>query len=200
MTGSADSAASTAAFHEMVLAVTPDCSRGLIAGLIIGSGAGGQAYTDLEDDLAKPSLGSRLRELVGLQAAASRVIVDDQIRQLLHRHARRLESETGARIIAERQVQSGHFAFSYRAYTRPHAQEIRGLLGSLPSGVQLADHRAEEKVDPRAAGVEAYTPAHEYELKGEGRLRGRIDQIIEARRPLAAHPFVQVERIELDYA
>lgn len=200
MTSSADSAASGAAFHEIVLAVTPDCSGGLIAGLVIGSGADGRAYTGLEDELAKPSLGSRLRELVGLQAAASRVIVDEQIRQLLHRHAQRLEADTGARIIAERQVQSGQFAFSYRVYTRPHAQEIRRMLDSLPAGVQLADHRAEEKVDPGATGVEAYTPAHEYELRGEGRLCGRIDQIIEARRRLAAHPFVHAERIELGYA
>ncbi len=41
-------------------------------------------------------------------------------------------------------------------------------LTALPAGVKLTGRRAAEKRDPRAKGVEAYAPAHDYEIEGGG--------------------------------
>jgi hypothetical protein len=121
------------------------------------------------------------------------------VRSLLRRHEKRLVAE-GVRIASQKRIRSGRFEFAYHAYARRYGEEIRALLDTLPQGLKVTGGKGEERIDEEAAGVEAYTPAHDYEIKGKGSVSGRIDLLIRARRTLDEHPLVTVEPIELDLA
>jgi hypothetical protein len=184
-------------FHEIVLEGHPEICRGLLTGLVIGADVPDGVFFSQEAGVAEQSFGERLKEMVGLHAAVCHVIVASPVRKLLERHKKRLAAE-GVRVASQKRIRSARFEFRYHAYARRYGDEIRALLRKLPSGLKLEGGKGEEKIDKSAVGVEAYTPVHDYEIKGEGAVSGRIDALIRARRVLEEHPLVTVEEIQLD--
>jgi hypothetical protein len=193
MSGSAGKAPS---FHEVVIEGHFERSHGLLLGLFLGARIPGNLYFSHEEGI-RATFGERLREAVGFHAPVCHVVVDGSVRDLLERHQEELAAH-GVRVAEAKPIRSSHFEFSYRAYAPRYAQEIRDLLAGLPPGVKQEGEPPRERVDQGAAGVEVYSPAHHYEFEGEGTIRGRIDLVIEARRRLAEHPLIRVERIELE--
>ncbi len=186
-------------FHEVVLEGHPEVCRGLLTGLLIGADIPDGVFFSEEEGVVRQSFGEKLKEIVGLHAAVCHVIVAGPVRKLLERHKKRLAAE-GVRVASQKRIRSGRFEFRYHAYARRYGEEIRALLRTLPPGLKVEGGKGEETIDKSAVGVEAYTPAHDYEIKGEGAVSGRIDSLIRARRALDEHPLVSVEPIELDLA
>lgn len=184
-------------YVELLLAGAEEACRGLVAGLRLGTGESVVAIAGLDDELEKPSLGERLRELIDHQDALSHLVISARFAALLRGQSERL-AEAGLRLVAEQPVASAAFAFSLHVFTRTQAEPIRALLAALPAGARLEDYSEREQVDAGAAGVEVYSSVHDYELKGKGRVAGRVDAVIATRRLLAAQPLVDVERIELE--
>jgi len=184
-------------YCELVLAGDDEVCRGLIVGLQIGCGEAGHTLIGHEEELAHGSFAEGLRELVTGKGRLTHFVVARAIAERLREQLPRLEREAGLRLAAEKAVRAGRFDFSFHAFTRPQAGEIKALLGALPAGVRLSGYTEHEKVDPAAKGVEAYAPVHEYELKGEGAVEGPIAAVLAARRQLVARPLVSVERIAL---
>jgi hypothetical protein len=184
-------------FHEVVLEGHPEVCRGLLTGLMIGADIADGVFFSWDEGVARQSFGKRLKEIVGLHAAVCHVIAAGPVRKLLERHEKRLAAE-GLRVASQKRIRSGRFEFRYHAYARRYGEEIRALLRTLPSGLKLEGGKGEETIDRSAVGVEAYTPVHDYEIKGEGAVSGRIDLLIRARRALKEHPLVDVEEIQLD--
>ncbi len=193
-------AASPTSYCELVLAGDDEVCRGLIVGLQIGAGGAERELIGLEDELAEGSLGAHLRELIGGKGRLIHLVVSAALAARVQAAAPRLEAEAELRVVAVKPLRGGRCAFSCHAFTRGHAQELRGLLAALPTGAAVADYSETERVDKEAAGVEAYSPAHEYELKAEGVLTGAVDAVIAARRRLAEHALMKLERIELDFS
>ena len=183
-------------FHEIVVEGHFERSHGMLLGLLIGARVKGSLFFSHEEGV-RASFGERIREAVGLHAPVCHAVVDDPVRELLQGHTEAL-AEHGMRLAEVHSVRSSHFEFSYKAFAPRYAQEIRDLLSGMPKGAVLEGDPPRERVDKSAKGVEAYAPVHDYEFEGEGIIRGRVDLVIEARRRLAAHPLVQVERIELE--
>jgi hypothetical protein len=186
----------TPQFHEVVVEGHFERSHGMILGLFLGAQVEGRLFFSHEEGV-HASFGERLREAVGLHAPVCHAVVDDPVRDLLQRRAHELALH-GVRIAEMRPIRGSRFEFSYRAYAPRYAQEIRDVIAGLPPGVELTGEAPRERVDPAAVGVEAYAPVHHYEFEGEGAVHGRIDAVIEARRRLAGHPLVKVERIDLE--
>jgi hypothetical protein len=188
------------AYCELVLGGDEDFCRGLVLGLQIGACTEDASLIGLEEELAEGGLGVHLRELLGGKGRLTHLVVSAALAARTQAAAPRLEAEARLRVVAVKPLRGGRCAFSCQAFTRGHAEELRGVLAALPAGVTVADYTEKERVDKEAGGVEAYTPVHEYELKAEGLLTGRIDALLAARRQLEAHALFSVERIELDLA
>ena len=89
------------------------------------------------------------------------------------------------------------FEFRFRIYSRPHAERIRGWFKRPPEGVRLTDEtRFEEIIDSEAKGMESFAPAHEYELRAEGAVTGKVEGVIELYRLCRGEELVQVEPLE----
>lgn len=187
-------------FYEVVLEGPPEVSRGFLRGLLLGAGHDGYLDFGLERMGAGGSLGEKLREMIHLHPHECHAVVDVPVRDLLARSAASMERESGLRLAAQNQIRAARFSFHYQAFAPRYAREIGALLAALPAGLRREGGEPTETLDPDAHGIEAYSPAHEYEAKGEGRIVGRVDLVIEAWRRLDAHPLVQVETVELDLA
>jgi hypothetical protein len=187
-------------FYEVVLEGSPKTACGFLAGLLLGSEREGTVFFCQDEGISFESFTDKLAELVRLHPRDCHIIVDAETRNYLTKLAPRIEKETGLRITSCRHIRSASMGFHFEAYGRRYAQEILGKLHSLPAGLRLVDFTSKEDTHPEAAGIEAYTPAHDYEFTGEGRIVGRIDLLIMARRDLDRQPLLQLDRIELNLA
>jgi hypothetical protein len=191
-------AAATPTYHELAIQGPRDLVHGFLAGLAAGAGSAAVAVFAHEAGVAGPSLGDKLKGMIGTQPQACRVILDDELRGLLKGAAKRMTAETGLVVLSDSRIRRASFGYRFRAYAVRYGVEIQDLLASLPAGLKIADRRVAEKHDPRAKGVEAYTPAHDYEIEGAGTIVGRFDLVADARRLLSAYPLIDADEIELD--
>jgi hypothetical protein len=128
------------------------------------------------------------------------VIVDAATAGWLKGLARQIAAETGLEIGANRRIRGASLALKYHAFAQRYEEEITAALGDLPAGVKLTGMKREVRTDPRAKGVEAYSPVHEYEAKASGTLTGPVDALIGLRHRLEAYPLLKLGEIELKTA
>jgi hypothetical protein len=185
------------AFWEVLVEGHPERVQGLLTGLVLGSGSPARILFSDECGIKRP-IGERVLEAVHLHGGISHLVVDSPGRQLLREHAKSLAAH-GLHVVQERKVAGGRFRYRFHAYAPRYAEEIRELLDALPRELRHEAEEPRERIDPRAAGMEAYTPVHHYEIEGEGTVRGsRIDLLVDARRQLDDHPLVKADPIELE--
>lgn len=194
----ANNPASAPVFFEVVIEGVPEAGRGFLCGLLLGAGHAGYLEFPPEQTPAGCSLGDRLRGMVGLSPHECRAIVDQTTRDRLVAVRARLESEAGLRLAAEGRVRTARIPFHYQAFARRYGVEIQALLKGLPAGLVIEGGEPVETIDPEAKGIEAYSPAHDYEIRGEGSIGGRVDLVIEARRRLVVHPLIHAGPLEIE--
>jgi hypothetical protein len=200
MAKTAGKRATQVSFYQVVLEGSPKTALGLLAGLQLGSGSAGTFYFCQHEGITTESLGERLAELVRLHPRDCELVVDGPMNQQLKRLAKRITEATGLKLTASRRIRSAGFDFRFEAFARRYGDDILKLLHDLPQGARLEGFGTKERISPDAVGIEAYAPAHDYELRGRGRVVGRIDAVIEARRRLQRQPLLQLEPIQLDLA
>jgi hypothetical protein len=187
-------------FYEVVFEGAPKRVRGFLAGLRLGVGGESTIFYHYDECVHHEGLGARLAEMVHLSKQDCHVIVDTDLKRRLQKLAPRIEAEAQLRIRSSRFIRSASLPFHFEAFADRYGQEISYRLHNLPDGLRLVDFEQDEKRDPRAEGVEAYAPAHHYEIRGSGRVVGRVDLLIEARRLLDSHPLIAVGEITLKLA
>lgn len=105
----------------------------------------------------------------------------------------------GLHLRARRPVRGARFDFEYEICTRPEGEAVRGLFASLPDGVELSpDYRPVEAVDPEAAGVELYAPAHEYVLRAHGTVHGSLAGVLQMHARVQQHERIRARDVRLD--
>ena len=187
-------------FYEVILSGPHDLVHGCLTGLWLGAGLEHGPIFGHEEAVEGPSLGDTIKEFIHVHAHECHVILDSPLRSLLKKNAKRLFAESGVAVVSERRIRKAAFDFEYKVYARRYDEEIQSVLKRLPGGVKLIDHVREERLDPKAKGVEAYSPVHHYEVSGEGIVRGRFDHVAAARRILDEHPLIDAGLIDLELA
>jgi hypothetical protein len=87
------------------------------------------------------------------------------------------------RILAEKPVRGTRFHFRLSIFSPEHGRRARSFFESLPPGVSLGEGtRFEEILHPEHAGVEAYAPVHDYELRAEGVVEGDLEGVLSVYR------------------
>jgi hypothetical protein len=196
----ADKKTETRSFYEVILSGPHDLVHGCLTGLWLGAGLAHGPVFGHEEAVEGPSFGDKLKEFIHVHAHECHVILDAPLRGLVKKNARRLFAESGVAVVSERRIRKAAFDFEYKVYAARYDREIQAVLAKLPGGVKLIDHVRQERIDPKAKGVEAYSPAHDFEVCGEGIVRGRFDHVAEARRILDEHPLIDAGLIDLELA
>jgi len=186
--------------YELILTGPEDLVHGYLTGLMIGAGVDGLLVHGPEEEIEGPGFGEKLKQALHVHGHENQVVVDNVTRGLVKKHAKTMFAETGLELASDRRVRKARFDFHFKAYAPRYGQEIKALLKSVRRGVTVSSLEVHENVDPSAAGVEAYTSVHDYEIKGSGTAHGRFDRVLEARRAMDTHPLIEVSELELDLA
>jgi hypothetical protein len=186
-----------AGFNEVVFRGKPKVVRAFLSGMLLGAGRQAQVYYSFLEGVKHEGRAEKLAEMVGVRDTECHVIVDATTAGWLKGLTRQIATETGLVITANRRIRGASMELKYHAYAQRYEDEIRAALDDLPDGVRIAGLKREVRTDPRAKGVEAYSPAHEFEAKASGTMTGPIDALIGLRRRLAAYPLLKLAEIEL---
>jgi len=186
------------AFWEILVHGHPDKCEGFLAGLRLGAKSDARLFLANRVGIRTP-LSERLRDLVHANAGVCHIIADGEGRKLLKSVAKQLPSMDMS-IAEEKKIGSAAFSYEFHAYAQRYGDEIRKALASLPKGVKHDAQKPRERKDPSAKGVEAYSPAHDYEISGKGRVSGRVDLVLDARAMLNEHPLIDIGNVELGAA
>jgi len=178
----------------------PKVVRAFLHGLTLGAGIDATLYFCYTEGIEDDGRIERFAERFGLRASDCHVIVDARTSDLLKSLRKDLAAQTGLEIVSHRKVKSASMGFRYKAYTARHDREIRDALRDLPAGTKLRGFEHESKSDPKARGVEAYAPSHEFEARGEGTITGPVDKLVDLKRRVADYPLIAVDDIKLVYA
>jgi hypothetical protein len=93
-------------------------------------------------------------------------------------------------------MSDARFTFEAEAYSEAVADKIRRALTALPEGVAVEGLVLSEDRDEKAAGVELYTPAHEYVFRASGTVTGSAPGVQEMHRRLEELEFCDVGEIK----
>lgn len=187
-------------FYEVVFRGKPKVVKAFLKGLMMGAGRDIKAYYSFDEGVHHEGKAEKFKEMFGVRATDCHVIVDSDASKYLKSMARTIATETGLQITANRSIRSGSMKFEYHAYAPRYSAEILNLLKNLPKGLKMQDYKHEEKRDPTAKGVEAYSVVHDFEAEGSATITGRIDLLIELRHSMAAFPLIKAEDIILKLA
>lgn len=186
-----------AGFNEVVFRGKPKIVRAFLSGLLMGAERQAQVYYSFLEGVKHEGRAEKLAEMVGVRDSDCHVIIDAATAGWLKGLARGIAAETGLEIAANRRIRGASMELKFQAFAQRYDDEIMAALGELPAGVRITGLKREVRTDPRAKGVEAYSPAHEFEAKASGTLTGPIDALIGLRRRLAAYPLLKLAEIEL---
>ena len=187
-------------FYEVVFRGKPKVVKAFLKGLMMGAGRDVTAFYNFDEGVHHEGKSEKFKEMFGIRAVDCHVITDSDASAYLKKMARRIVAETGLEITANRSVRSASMAFEYQAYAPRYSQEITELLKGRPKGLKLQNYQHEEKLDPKAKGVEAYSVAHDFEACGSGTVSGRVDLLIDLKRSLVNYPLIKAEDIVLKLA
>lgn len=187
-------------FYEVVFQGKPKVVRAFLSGLVLGSGSDATIYYSYTDGVYHEGKGEMLAELVHIRATDCHVIVDSKTSALIKKLGKKIQKETGLQITSQRHIRSASVEFNFQAYAPRYNEEIVALVKGLPKGIKLNGFKHEVQVNPKARGVEAYSPAHHYEAKGEATATGRVDLVIELKKRFADFPLIKSKDVVLKLA
>lgn len=187
----------TAAFNEVVFRGKPKVVRAFLSGLLLGAGRQSQVFYSFLEGIEHEGKAEKLAEIVGMRSSDCHVVMDADTAGWLKGMARAIAAETGLEITANRRIRAASMELKYQAYAQRYEDEIMAALGDLPAGVKITGMKREVRTDPRAKGVEAYSPAHEFEAKASGIVTGPVDALVALRRRLVAYPLLKLSEITL---
>jgi hypothetical protein len=106
--------------------------------------------------------------------------------------------DCGFEILSDKKIVRATFDFKFDTSSREVAASIKGILDTLPTGLQVLVYEPKETVDKEARGVELYSPAHDYRFEGKGRIEGDFEQLLAVRARLKAIEVARTGKIHLD--
>jgi hypothetical protein len=174
-------------------------ARGFVEGYLTGRGVGARLLDAEEEGFGRDTLREQLREFLHPRAEVLHLLVPaealDPVREAVDAAA-----SAGVPVAIRRvlQVVGASFEFSFSAFSREHGRRLVSLVESLPREVRvLRDAPFEERVDPTARGIEAYSPVHEYEIRGKGTVEGDFEGVLAVRRRMCEESAIHLHRAEL---
>lgn len=188
-------------FVEVIFEGHYNTVKGYLEGLRDGMGTTHKVFFSSESGIAAETLSELIREWVSLGHRLHHVVMEESLFTILEDILSKKGKDAlmnSRSVKSSKVVKGAAFGFSFDAYARRYAEEIRELLGRLPEGVSLRDYKPEERINHSAEGVELYTPAHDYIFHGKGVVIGSVEEVIAYRAMIVDHPLIEAEQIKLE--
>ena len=185
-------------YYEMVISGSFLYVKGLITGLCIGANKKPDVIFNKEHNIERETLGEILKELVGLSDILVHVILPENLFEFLK--DKLSKKTTGVKIKSTKMIISAEFEFDFEAYTEKHKEQLKEIFDNPPGDVKFSDDtKIQEKVYNDSEGIEVYTPAHNFEYTGRGRLKGSFPYVFEMFKKSVDHSLINVGKMHLNF-
>jgi hypothetical protein len=181
-------------YHEIVIKGDEELLRGFIRGFQIGRSIKGGIWLGRDHPIDKKHLrdilvfwGNQLHVICTAGARRSVIAAIEQVKDL------------DFKIVSDKRIAKTYFTFDFDTFSRDAASKIKGLFDAIPADIRLLDYAPQEKIDEGAHGVELYSPVHEYQFRGKGRIEGDFETLLSFREKLAANEFIDVKEVEIEH-
>lgn len=138
-----------------------------------------------------------VRELLQLHGDYVHMVTSANVNEMIVAAIQDSAEPLELEIVSNRRIKEARFQFRFGTYSRDVATDLKRTLRKLPVSLELYGYRPKERIDPAAKGAELYSPVHDYEFAGNGKVRGEIEPLLRLHRKLDEHVFIEVDDIEL---
>jgi hypothetical protein len=174
----------TSRYVEFVIDGPKGWDLGFVRGFLHGREMDGRIIDAEKEGFDCAPLREHLKELLHPDSNTAHLLVPEDLAAAVE-EAVQASGQAGFPMVIRhrRAVHEARFTFSVHLYSREVGKKVLSLFTQLPDRVTLRmENGFEEKVDPRAEGVELYAPTHDYELKGEGTVEGELEPVLKLYR------------------
>jgi hypothetical protein len=140
-----------------------------------------------------------LRELIRYHGEIAHIVCRAGLKHTILSALRSAPTAYSFEVKRERKISGASFEFKFETFSKKVAGGLKRTFSQIPSGLKLPGFEPKETIDPRAAGIEMYAPAHDYRYSGKGKITGDVETILDFYRRLSRSEFIQMEEIELEY-
>jgi hypothetical protein len=187
-------------YYEVVIEGNLDLMKGFIMGFLTGRGIEGGIFFDDACRIEGECAAGPLMRLVSAHGNTHIVIVGSELHDLIVAALNKREHVIPLHIKKVRQVLSAAFYCTFRTYSREVGAELKAIVNGIPEGVDgKSGFEMHEKIDPEGKGVELYTPLHDYELTGKGRISGSVKGVLDLYQRLERFEVVELGELELTF-
>lgn len=188
-------------YYEVVIEGDLDLAKGFIMGFLAGRSIEGGVFFDhacrIEDHEYETE---PLLRLIHTRGNNNTIIVGSGLFDLLSAALNRRPMIIALRIKKVRQVLSAAFDCRFRTYSREVGAEIKTIMDDIPEGVDgKSGFEIHEKRDREGKGIELYSPLHDYELTGKGRMSGSVKGVLDLYQRLGRFEVVEFGELELTF-
>ena len=186
-------------FHEVVIEGPRGWALGFVEGYVLGKGCQGRMFDAEQEGFDVTPMRERIRELLSHAVETSHLLVTPETLAEI-REAVGSAATKGLKITIrhERRIASASFGFEFEAYTAELADRARACVDPPPDGATLSpETRFDVRSDPSAKGIEAYAPAHEYEMRARGTVEGKLEAVLTTHRRCRDNELLRVTEIRL---
>ncbi len=187
-------------YYEVVIEGHIELAKGFVMGFLAGRGIEGSAFFDETCHITGEYEAGPLLRLISAHNNVSTLIVGAGLYDLLVAALSRHPQVIALTIKKVRRVLNAAFACTFRTYSREVGDKIKEILSCVPEGVDgESGFEMHEKLDPEAKGHEFFTPLHDYELAGKGRISGSVKGVLDLYHRLGRFEVVELGKLELTF-
>lgn len=162
---------------EVVIRGHERYAQGFIRGLFIGQHTHWWPVFHAEFGIEGETLAEALKEWVGLAEPVSRFVIPEAAFETVLA-ALRDPRALGLKLVEARPIRSATFSLDAAVYSEAVGEQVKAILQRIPPSVSIEGWRPAEVVDPDSSGVELYSPAHDYQLKGKASISGPFRDVL----------------------
>jgi hypothetical protein len=185
-------------YFEVVISGSFLYVKGLITGICIGAGKNPSVIFNKERKIESETMGEMLKEFVGLSDILVHVIVPDDLLDFVK--GTLSHKDAYVKIKSVKKIISANFEFDFQAYSEKQKNEIKAIFDNPPCNLSYSkDTKFHENIDNNAKGVEIYTPAHNYEYFGKGKVEGTFPEIFDLFKKCDVNSLIDVSKMHLKF-
>lgn len=187
-------------YYDVVIEGHLDLAKGFVMGFLAGRGIEGGAFFDETCHIAGENEAGPLLRLISARDSLSTLIIGSGLYDLLAAALSRRPQVISLSIKQVRRVLSAAFTCQLRTYSREVGDKIKEILSCVPEGVDgESAFELHEKIDPEGKGHELFTPLHDYELAGKGRISGSVKGVLDLYQRLRRFEVAELGELELTF-
>ncbi len=189
-------------YYEVVFEGNFDIICGMLEGFILASDKKWDWFSAKETDIETETLTEIIKEWASMKSRLHHIIMEEEFHLKLQKACTNMGALKYIRpefTKSAREIKSASFKFDGKAYAKKYGDEIKAILTTLPSGVNLENYKPVENIVKDAKGMELYAPEHDYNFQCDGVAKGEFSGILELREKLDAHPLVEVSKMRLQF-